>query len=241
MLLETVNLADSEVVKLVRLTLVSKLSLGPAVFVLNKTMADANDGERVDENELRGAAGGEDVMDDVIIEQGAVLLRGYVIERVTVEDPSMRVSHEDLGGRPQEADDPQIKEVVDQLLKIADDLNKNAELQHLISTVQANCAQDVFMTVARSIFEDGINWGRVVALFHLAYRLIYQALTQNHFDIIKRIISWVLQFIKENISAWIRQQGGWEGIFHNVSRWRTVSFLTAMAFIVAVAYWRRTR
>ncbi|XP_016140019.1 apoptosis regulator BAX [Sinocyclocheilus grahami] len=241
MLLETVKLADSEVVKLVRLTLVSKLSLGPAVFVLNKTMADSNDGERVDENELRGAAGGEDVMDDVIIEQGAVLLRGYVIERVTVEDPSMRVSHEDLGGRPQEADDPQIKEVVDQLLKIADDLNKNAELQHLIGTVQANCAQDVFMTVARSIFEDGINWGRVVALFHLAYRLIYQALTQNHFDIIKRIISWVLQFIKENISAWIRQQGGWEGIFHNVSRWRTVSFLTAMAFIVAVAYWRRTR
>ncbi|XP_016339434.1 apoptosis regulator BAX-like [Sinocyclocheilus anshuiensis] len=241
MLLETVKLADSEIVKLVRLTLVSKLSLGPAVFVLNKTMADANDGERVDENESRGAAGGEDVMDDVIIEQGAILLRGYVIERVTVEDPSMHVSHEDLGGRPQEADDPQIKEVVDQLLKIADDLNKNAELQHLISTVQANCAQDVFMTVARSIFEDGINWGRVVALFHLAYRLIYQALTQNHFDIIKRIISWVLQFIKENISAWIRQQGGWEGIFHNVSRWRTVSFLTAMAFIVAVAYWRRTR
>lgn len=209
--------------------------------MLNKTMADANDGERVDENELRGAAGGEDVMDEVIIEQGAVLLRGYVIERVTVEHPAIRVSHEDLGGRPQEADDPQIKEVVDQLLKIADDLNKNAELQHLISTVQSNCAQDVFMTVARSIFEDGINWGRIVALFHLAYRLIYQALTQNHFDIIKRIISWVLQFIKENISAWIRQQGGWEGIFRNVSRWRNVSFIAAMAFIAAVVYWRRTR
>ncbi|XP_073692949.1 apoptosis regulator BAX [Garra rufa] len=204
-------------------------------------MADANDGQRTDDKELKGATGGEDVMDDPIIEQGAVLLRGYVIERVTVEDPSMRVSHEDLGGRPQDAEDPQIKEVVDQLLKIADDLNKNAELQHLISTVQANCAQDVFMTVARSIFEDGINWGRVVALFHLAYRLIYQALTQNHFEIIKRIISWVLQFIKENISAWIRQQGGWEGIFHSVSRWRTVSVVAAMAFIVAVVYWRRTR
>uniref|UniRef100_A0A9J7ZN58 Zgc:153993 n=2 Tax=Cyprinus carpio TaxID=7962 RepID=A0A9J7ZN58_CYPCA len=223
------------------LYILASYHLVPAVFVLNKTMADANDGERVDENELRGAAGGEDVMDEVIIEQGAVLLRGYVIERVTVEHPAIRVSHEDLGGRPQEADDPQIKEVVDQLLKIADDLNKNAELQHLISTVQSNCAQDVFMTVARSIFEDGINWGRIVALFHLAYRLIYQALTQNHFDIIKRIISWVLQFIKENISAWIRQQGGWEGIFRNVSRWRTVSFIAAMAFIAAVVYWRRTR
>nr|QSG71260.1 BCL2-associated X protein [Carassius gibelio] len=204
-------------------------------------MADANDGERTDEKELMGATGGEDVMDDVIIERSAVLLRQYVIEQVTVEDPSMHVSHEDLGGRPHDADDPQIKDVVDQLLKIADDLNKNAELQHLISSVESNCAQDVFMTVARSIFEDGINWGRVVALFHLAYRLIYQALTQNHFDIIKRIISWVLQFIRENISAWIRQQGGWEGIFRSVSRWRTVSCIAAMAFIVAVVYWRRTR
>lgn len=44
----------------------------------------------------------------------------------------MRVGHEDLGGRPQDADDPQIKDVVDQLLKIADDLNKNAELQQYV-------------------------------------------------------------------------------------------------------------
>lgn len=47
-------------------------------------------------------------------------------------------------------------------------------LDSLINTVQANCAQEVFMTVAKSIFSDGINWGRVVALFHLAYKLIYR-------------------------------------------------------------------
>lgn len=41
-----------------------------------------------------------------------------------------------------------------------------------MNQVQGNCAQEVFMQVARSIFSDGINWGRVVALFHLAYRLI---------------------------------------------------------------------
>ncbi|XP_056612545.1 apoptosis regulator BAX [Triplophysa dalaica] len=204
-------------------------------------MAEGNDGDRMDKNEPRGARAGEDVMDDAIIQQGAVLLRGYVIERIHVEDPGMRVGHEDLGGRPQDADDPQIKDVVDQLLKIADDLNKNAELQHLINTVQANCAQDVFMTVARSIFEDGINWGRVVALFHLAYRLIYKALTQNHFETIRTIIRWFLQFIKENISVWIRAQGGWEGVVRSVSRWRNVSCIAAVAFIVAVVYWRRSR
>uniref|UniRef100_A0A8C1YPK6 Uncharacterized protein n=1 Tax=Cyprinus carpio TaxID=7962 RepID=A0A8C1YPK6_CYPCA len=116
-------------------------------------------------------------MDDVIIERSAVLLRRYIIERITVEDPSIHVSHEDLGGRPQDAEDPQIKDVVDQLLKIADELNKNAELQ--------------------------------------------QYKSMNVFRLVIKVIE--------------------EGIFRSVPRWRTVSFISAMAFIVAVVYWRRTR
>ncbi|XP_051996892.1 apoptosis regulator BAX-like isoform X2 [Xyrauchen texanus] len=204
-------------------------------------MAEANEVERTDENELKGATGGEDVIDDVIVEQSAVLLRGYVIERAAVEDPNIHVGHEDLGGRPQDSYDPQIKEFVDQLLRIADDLNRNAELQHLISTVEANCAQDVFMSVARSIFEDGINWGRVMSLFHLAFKLIFKALTVNHREVIKTIFSWFLQFIRENISPWVRLQGGWGGVLHRIPRWRTVSCIAAVAFIVAAVYWKRTR
>lgn len=73
----------------------------------------------------------------------------YVIERVTVEHPAIRVSHEDLGGRPQEADDPQIKEVVDQLLKIADDLNKNAELQQYVFN---------FISAYLSFYEYEVLW-----------------------------------------------------------------------------------
>lgn len=51
-------------------------------------------------------------------------------------------------------------------------------LLSLVSQVQGNCAQDVFMQVARTIFSDGITWGRVVALFHLAYRLILKVTIQ---------------------------------------------------------------
>ncbi|KAK1798262.1 hypothetical protein P4O66_006736 [Electrophorus voltai] len=204
-------------------------------------MADAHENDRTDDGESLGATGGEDVTDDRIIEEGAIVLRGYVIERFNAENPAMQVSPVALGGTADEGSDPHVKEVVDQLLRIADDLNRNAELQHLINTVEANCAQDVFMTVARNIFTDGINWGRVVALFHLAYRLIYKALTQQHFEVIRTIISWVLQFIRENISSWIRQQGGWEGVIRSVSRWRTVALVAAVAFVAAVVYWRRTR
>ncbi|XP_051996920.1 apoptosis regulator BAX-like [Xyrauchen texanus] len=204
-------------------------------------MAEANDVERTDENELKGATVGEDVIDDVIVEQIAVLLRWYIIERAAVEYPNMHVSHEDLGGRPQNAYDPKFKEFVDQLLRIADELNRNAELQHLISTVEANCAQDVFMSVARSIIEDGINWGRVMSLFHLAYQLICKALIENKLEVVKMIISWFSQFMKENIFHWVRLQGGWGGVLHMIPRWRTVSCIAAVAFIVAALYWKRTR
>lgn len=172
-------------------------------------MADQRREERGKEDELQGAVGGEDVVDDPIMEQGAVVLRGYVIERINTEDPERRVRSEDLGGRPNEQQDPHIKEVVEQLIKIADEINRNAELQQLINQVQGNCAQDIFMTVARSIFADGINWGRIVALFHLAYKLIYRALTTDHIENIRLVISWVLQVVKDMLYTWIVQQGGW--------------------------------
>uniref|UniRef100_A0A8C6NXW4 Bcl-2 Bcl-2 homology region 1-3 domain-containing protein n=1 Tax=Nothobranchius furzeri TaxID=105023 RepID=A0A8C6NXW4_NOTFU len=115
----------------------------------------------------------------------------HTLIRMNTEDPSRHVCPEDLGGRTHEQEDPQVKEVVEQLLKIADELNRNAEFQRLINQVQANCAQEVFMMVARSIFIDGINWGRVVALFHLAYRLIYRVkfFTKEVFTI-RCILQW---------------------------------------------------
>ncbi|XP_023137593.2 apoptosis regulator BAX [Amphiprion ocellaris] len=205
-------------------------------------MSDSRDEEKSPgEQEPQGAVGGEDVIDDPILEQGAVVLRGYVIERINTEDPSRHVSSEDLGGRPDELQDPQIKEVVDQLLKIADELNRNAELQRLINQVQGNCAQDIFMKVARSIFADGINWGRVVALFHLAYRLIYKALTTNHLENIRMVISWVLQVIREQLYAWLVQQGGWEGVIRSFSRWRAAAIVASVVLVATFVYLRRTR
>ncbi|KAG7221787.1 hypothetical protein INR49_028861 [Caranx melampygus] len=194
------------------------------------------------EQEPQGAVGGE----------GAVVLRGYVIERINTEDPARHVSSEDLGGRPDEQQDPQVKEVVEQLLKIADDLNRNVEFQRLSDNilnlppsvqqlVQGNCAQDIFMQVARSIFADGINWGRVVALFHLAYRLIHKALTTNHLENIRRVISWVLQVIREQLYTWLIQQGGWEGVIRGFSRWRTLATVASVALVAAFVYYRKTR
>lgn len=204
-------------------------------------MADGREDEEVAEQEPQGAAGGEDVIDDPIVEQGAVVLRGYVIERINADEPRRHISSEDLGGTPTEQQDPHIKVVVSHLLKIADDMNRNAELQRLINQVQGNCAQDIFMKVVRTIFADGINWGRVVALFHLAYRLIYRALTTDHLENIRTVISWVLQVIRELLYPWLVQQGGWEGVISSFPPWRTVAVAASVLLAAAFVFYRRTR
>lgn len=48
---------------------------------------------------------------------------------INAEEPTRHLSSEQLGGRPNELQDPQVKEVVQQLLKIADEMNRNVELQ----------------------------------------------------------------------------------------------------------------
>ncbi|XP_017275040.1 apoptosis regulator BAX [Kryptolebias marmoratus] len=204
-------------------------------------MADGREKDRMeDEQEPRGAEGGEVVADDPILEQGVVVFRGYVIERINTEDPGRHVSSEDLGGRSDEQEDQQIKDVVDQLLKIADELNRNVEFQRLINQVQVNCVKEVFMMVTRSIFVDGINWGRVVALFHLAYRLIYRALTTNHLENIRVVISWVLQVIREQLYPWLVEQGGWVGVIRNFSRWRNVAIAASLVLVATFVYYRKT-
>lgn len=73
-------------------------------------------------------------------------------------------------------------------------------LLSLVSQVQGNCAQDLFMQVAREIFDDGINWGRVVALFHLAYRLILKVTIQVYNILIQHVLQCCFKALHRNHS-----------------------------------------
>uniref|UniRef100_A0A3Q2CZ97 Uncharacterized protein n=1 Tax=Cyprinodon variegatus TaxID=28743 RepID=A0A3Q2CZ97_CYPVA len=142
---------------------------------------------------------------------GVVVLRGYVVERINTEDPDRHVVSEDLGGRPHELDDPEVKEVVDQLLKIADDLNRNAEFQ------------------------------RQFNLSYLGKLEIHRALTTNHLENIRMVTSWVLQVIRELLYPWLVQQGGWVGVIQSFSRWRTAIVAASVVVIATFVYYRSKR
>ena len=44
---------------------------------------------------------------------------------------------------------------------------------------------------------------------HITVFVVLKALTTNHLENIRTVISWVLQVIREQLYGWLVQQGGW--------------------------------
>uniref|UniRef100_A0A3Q3CU65 BCL2 associated X, apoptosis regulator n=1 Tax=Haplochromis burtoni TaxID=8153 RepID=A0A3Q3CU65_HAPBU len=104
------------------------------------------------------------------------------------------------------------------------------QVQRMINDSSLCPTREVFMRVAYEIFSDGIfNWGREVALFYFACRLVIKALVTQIPDIIRTIISWTIDYLREHVINWIREQGGWEGIrsYFGTPTWQTVEVFLA--------------
>ncbi|XP_036403529.1 apoptosis regulator BAX-like isoform X2 [Megalops cyprinoides] len=140
----------------------------------------------------------------------------------------VNVTYGDLGGT--ELLDPAHKQLAQCLQRIGDELDSNVELQRMINNSALQPTKEVFVQVACQIFSDGkFNWGRVVALFYFACRLVIKALLTKVPDIIRTIISWTMDYIREHVVNWIREQGGWEGIksYFGTPTWQTVGVFLA--------------
>ena len=77
----------------------------------------------------------------------------------------------------------------------------------------SDIAYDTFAKVARKLFQDGINWGRIVALLSFGYEIAVSVIKKGAMGIrkfLQKIVSFVVKFIiQEKIGGWIRRNGGW--------------------------------
>ncbi|PNI29182.1 BAX isoform 9 [Pan troglodytes] len=80
----------------------------------------------------------------------------------------------------------------------------------MIAAVDTDSPREVFFRVAADMFSDGnFNWGRVVALFYFASKLVLKALCTKVPELIRTIMGWTLDFLRERLLGWIQDQGGW--------------------------------
>nr|XP_044989748.1 apoptosis regulator BAX isoform X3 [Jaculus jaculus] len=136
---------------------------------------------------------------------GAVLLQGFIQDRagrMAGESPELNLEQ-----APQDASTKKLSEC---LKRIGDELDSNMELQRMIADVDTNSPREVFFRVAAEMFADGnFNWGRVVALFYFASKLVLKALCTKVPELIRTIMGWTLDFLRERLLVWIQDQGGW--------------------------------
>ncbi|XP_036163149.1 apoptosis regulator BAX isoform X1 [Myotis myotis] len=104
-----------------------------------------------------------------IMKTGALLLKGFIQDQA--EHMGGEASQLPLGPRvPQDASTKKLSEC---LKRIGDELDSNMELQRMIAAVDTDSPREVFFRVASEMFSDGnFNWGRVVALFYFASKLV---------------------------------------------------------------------
>ncbi|XP_027632233.1 apoptosis regulator BAX isoform X1 [Tupaia chinensis] len=99
---------------------------------------------------------------------GALLLQGFIQDRagrMGGETPELALEQ-----APQDASTKKLSEC---LKRIGDELDSNMELQRMIAAVDTDSPREVFFRVAAEMFSDGnFNWGRVVALFYFASKLV---------------------------------------------------------------------
>lgn len=127
------------------------------------------------------------------------------------------------------------------LRDIGDQLALDHDLNRLIDMVPIQSPKEIFIKVCKQMFADGnFNWGRVVALFYFAYRLIAKAVQTAVDSIpwIKEIFKWAIDFFCQYVAWWIIQRGGWMMIREY---WgptaRTLSGLAVMAVLSVVYVW----
>ncbi|XP_068171537.1 bcl-2-like protein 1 [Antennarius striatus] len=71
-------------------------------------------------------------------------------------------------------------------------------------------AYNSFKSVMDEVFQDGVNWGRIVGLFAFGGVLCVDCVEKDTSELVPRIADWMTTYLDEHISPWIQSQGGWD-------------------------------
>ncbi|XP_023802505.1 apoptosis regulator BAX [Cyanistes caeruleus] len=115
------------------------------------------------------------------------------------------------------------------------------ELQRMIEQVGCDAPKKLFFRVAKEMFADGtFNWGRVVALFYFACKLVLKALCTKVPELVQTILRWTMEYVQEHVLAWIQAQGGWEGLLSHFGTptWQTITIFAAGVLTASLTIWK---
>ncbi|BFY97358.1 hypothetical protein BsWGS_00398 [Bradybaena similaris] len=84
------------------------------------------------------------------------------------------------------------------------------ELVQQLQVTQDN-ASETFSAIVAETFCDGVNWGRVVALFGFSGRFAVHCFERNMPNMVDNVVEWVTAYVDNNLREWMESHGKWEG------------------------------
>ncbi|TFK03772.1 condensin-2 complex subunit D3 [Platysternon megacephalum] len=183
-------------------------------------MASGNSSDPPDHHRRRASEGRRPSLrpnsEDQVAQETEEVFRSYAFYRYQQE-------REEGGGEVPM--DPEIAEIQQEpgstsnqvgrrLAIIGDDINMryDAEFRNMLKTLQPtkDNAYAYFTKIASSLFDSGINWGRVIALLGFGYRMAIHVYQHGVTGFLRSIARYVAEFVLRNrIAQWIADQGGW--------------------------------
>ncbi|XP_047213838.1 apoptosis regulator BAX-like [Girardinichthys multiradiatus] len=178
-----------------------------------------------------GEGGGRGSFKDLIVEELSLLLKNFIcrwLQRHGFGDAIM--NQEVLNAM--KLLNPRQHKVSQALQDIGDQVDGDGGLRRLTNDPSIIPTKEVFLKVVCALFSDGkISWGRVVSVFWFACLLVMKVHENRIFDIIRDIITWTIDYFRDKVINWIKEQGGWEGIY---SHFGTPTWQVAAIFLAGV-------
>ncbi|XP_062974994.1 bcl-2 homologous antagonist/killer [Elgaria multicarinata webbii] len=171
-------------------------------------MASGNGGDPTDRSSPERAS------ENQVAQETEEVFQSYVYYRYQQEHTEGDVPEDPEIAEIRQEPDSIPNQVGRRLVVIADDINKryDKEFSDMLKSLQPTMdnAYEYFINIASSLFESGINWGRVIALLGFGYRMAIHVYQHGLTGFLRKIARYIAEFVlRNNIARWIAQQGGW--------------------------------
>lgn len=105
-------------------------------------------------------------------------------------------------------------------------------------TVTDDNLEDTYRQLMSQVFNDGVNWGKIITFLVFSARLSLYCAQHELQDRVLDIVEWTQDEMRERIHSWVQERGGWAAFVQHYDNdsWKMSlsSFIVVTGMVAAV-------
>ncbi|XP_032662359.1 apoptosis regulator BAX [Chelonoidis abingdonii] len=90
------------------------------------------------------------------------------------------------------------------------------------------------------MFSDGTQRGGALGFLLRLQPVVLKALCTKVPELVRTIVGWTLEYLRDHVLAWIQAQGGWDGLlsYFGTPTWQTITIFAAGVLTASLTIWK---